>query len=137
MENFLDDGSVHTCDQCEHKFHTGCLRRRGEVKVKNYAHDNWFYSDRCEHVSTCIHKLTGMPISLGVDDLTWRLLKNGKDLVEYPILNKKSEMRHKNFQGFYTVVLEGKGEIVFVATIRAFEEVVEIPLVATRLKYCG
>ncbi|XP_031254888.1 increased DNA methylation 1-like [Pistacia vera] len=167
MENSVDDGIVHTCDQCEHKFHTGCLRSRGEVKVKNYAHDKWFCSDRCEHVSTCLHKLTRMPISLGVDDLTWRLLKNGKvlkenqrklneaidvmhecfepaqdpltgkDLVEDLILNNKSEMKHKNFQGFYTVVLEKKGEIVSVATVRVFEEVAEMPLVATRFKYRG
>ncbi|XP_031266204.1 increased DNA methylation 1-like [Pistacia vera] len=167
MENSVDDGIVHTCDQCEHKFHTGCLRRRGEVKVKNYAHDKWFYSDRCEHVSTCLHKLTRMPISLGIDDLTWRLLKNGKvlkenqrklneaidvmhecfepaqdpltgkDLVENLILNKKSEMKHKNFQGFHTIVLEKKGEIVSVATVRVFKEVAEMPLVATRFKYHG
>ncbi|XP_044508906.1 increased DNA methylation 1-like [Mangifera indica] len=164
-ENSVDDGVVRTCHQCEHKYHMGCLRKRGEVVAKNYAHDKWFCSNRCGHVFTSLNNLTGLPISLGVDDLTWRLLKNGmvlkenqrkikdaidvmhecfepaedplmgKDLVEDVILNNKSEMRHKNFEGFYTAVVEKKGEIVSVATVRVFEEVAEVPLVATKFQY--
>ncbi|KAJ0089295.1 hypothetical protein Patl1_32563 [Pistacia atlantica] len=166
-KNSLDDEILHTCDQCEHKFHMGCLRRRGEVKVKNFADDKWFCNDRCEHTFTCLHKLSRMPISLGVDNLTWRLLKynkgleenqrmlndaidvmhesfeqavdplTGKDLAEDVILNSKSEMKHKNFKGFYTAVVGKKGEIGSAATVRVFDEVAEIPLVATRFKYRG
>ncbi|XP_031247407.1 increased DNA methylation 1-like [Pistacia vera] len=126
MENFVDGGIVHTCDQCEHKFHIGCLRRRGEVKklLKNgkvLKENQRKLNEAIDVIHECFEPAQ--------DPLT------GKDLVEDLILNKKSEMRHKNFQGFYTAVLERKGEIVFVATIRAFEEVVEIPLVATRFKY--
>ncbi|XP_031251248.1 increased DNA methylation 1-like [Pistacia vera] len=143
MENFVDDEVLHTYYQC--------LRSRGEVKVKNYAPDKWFCSNRFEHIFTCLHKLSRTPISLGGDNLTWRLLKNGKvlkenqrklneaidvmhecfepavdpltgrDLALDVILNSKSKTKDKNFQGFYTFVLEKKGEIVSVATVECLK----------------
>ncbi|KAL5742144.1 hypothetical protein ACOSP7_028876 [Xanthoceras sorbifolium] len=172
-----DTGRV--CDQCAHKFHIGCLRRsRGIVKLKNFSQNKWFCSDRCEFVSSGLCDLLGKPFSLGVDNLSWRLLKSmesdhpdpnvssdsevlveiqsklnealdvmhecfesvkdpltGRDLVADVIFNRGSELKHLNFQGFYTMVLERKGEVISVATVRVFENIAEIPLVATKFQY--
>ncbi|XP_031252358.1 increased DNA methylation 1-like [Pistacia vera] len=65
------------CDQCQHNFHMGCLRKsRGTVKSKN-SQNKWFCSDRCERVSYHLHQLLGRLFPLGRDGLTCRMLKPG------------------------------------------------------------
>ncbi|KAJ4705318.1 increased DNA methylation 1-like [Melia azedarach] len=58
----------------------------------------------------------------------------GRDLVEDVIFNRRSEEKKLSYGGFYTVVLEMKGKIVSVATVRVYENVAEVPFVATRFK---
>ncbi|KAK4834670.1 hypothetical protein QYF36_026574 [Acer negundo] len=174
-EDSVNDETGRFCDQCMHIFHIGCLRKReGIVKLKNFAQNKWFCSNRCEHAFSGLHELIGKPISLGGDNITWRVLKSmestnassdsevlmeiqskldealdvmhecfesvkdpltGKDLVADVIFNRGSDKKHLNFQGFYTVVLEKEGEVISVATVRVFDSMAEIPLVATSFQY--
>ncbi|KAA0064445.1 increased DNA methylation 1-like [Cucumis melo var. makuwa] len=77
--------------------------------------------------------------ALGVMHKSFRPVKDPitkNDLIEDVFLSKRSESKRLNFEGFYTVVLERKNTVVSVATVRVYgDEVAEIPLVATRLKY--
>ncbi|KAG5615979.1 hypothetical protein H5410_015803 [Solanum commersonii] len=125
-----------------------------------------------------IHQLLAKPVMVGIDILTWTLLKYVKpddfdsdaakdefvletysklgvaldvmhecfepveepytrrDLMEYVIFNRWSELNRLNFQGFYTVLLERNDEVITVATVRIYgEKVAEVPLVATRFQY--
>ncbi|KAL5844702.1 hypothetical protein ACOSQ4_010660 [Xanthoceras sorbifolium] len=178
-EYSTDDDIVRICEQCEHKFHMGCIRKRtGVVKLKDYSQNKWFCSDRCANVSSSLNELLGRPFPMGVDNLTWTLLKSmeeelqdandsseiealvenksklnvalelmhecfepvkevltGKDLVEDVIFNRRSNLNRLNFRGFYTVLLEKNEEIISVATIRVYEKVAKLPLIATRLQY--
>ncbi|KAJ4701619.1 Zinc finger, PHD-type [Melia azedarach] len=76
-EHSTDDDIVRICGQCEHKFHMGCMKKsRGLVNLSNCAQSKWFCSDRCETISSSLQEILGKPFSLGVDNLTWRLLKS-------------------------------------------------------------
>jgi N-acetylglutamate synthase-like GNAT family acetyltransferase len=68
--NFIDDSFV-TCKQCEHKFHSGCLRSKKMVNK-----DRRFCGRKCECIFLGLRKLLGKPIPVGVDNLTWTLLKS-------------------------------------------------------------
>ncbi|XP_062165066.1 increased DNA methylation 1-like [Alnus glutinosa] len=68
--NFMDDSFV-TCKQCEHKFHIGCLKSKKMVNT-----DRWFCGRKCECIFLGLRKLLGKPIPVGVDNLTWTLLKS-------------------------------------------------------------
>ncbi|XP_038896680.1 increased DNA methylation 1-like [Benincasa hispida] len=78
-------------------------------------------------------------IALGVMHKSFRPVKDPitkSDLIEDVLLSRRSESKRLNFEGFYTVVLERKHTVITVATVRVYgDEVAEIPLVATRLKY--
>lgn len=58
-----------------------------------------------------------------------------RDLVQDIVLNRESNLRRLNFQGFYTVLLERNREVICVATVRIYGEVAEVPLVATMFRY--
>uniref|UniRef100_A0A0A0L0H9 PHD-type domain-containing protein n=1 Tax=Cucumis sativus TaxID=3659 RepID=A0A0A0L0H9_CUCSA len=77
--------------------------------------------------------------ALGVMHKSFRPVKDPitkNDLIEDVFLSKRSESKRLNFEGFYTAILERKNTVVTVATVRVYgDEVAEIPLVATRLKY--
>jgi N-acetylglutamate synthase-like GNAT family acetyltransferase len=60
-----------TCKQCEHKFHIGCLKSKETVNK-----DHWFCGRKCERIFLGLGKLLGKPIPVGVDNLTWTLLKS-------------------------------------------------------------
>ncbi|KAJ4959687.1 hypothetical protein NE237_019597 [Protea cynaroides] len=63
-------------------------------------------------------------------------LNTNGDLVEDLIFSKWSERNHRNFQGFYTVLLQQRDELICVATVRIHnEKVAEVPLIGTRLQY--
>ncbi|GAV66597.1 PHD domain-containing protein/Agenet domain-containing protein [Cephalotus follicularis] len=172
------ENRVLSCHQCEHKYHLGCLQNRVPNKLEYSPTDNWFCSKSCEEVCLGLRKLLGNPLPVGVDNLTWTLMKSvqfdnpeldasdiealtesysklhvaltvmhecfepvrepctGRDLVKDVIFSRGSELNRLNFRGFYTVLLERKEELISVATVRIYgEEVAEVPLVATRLKY--
>lgn len=178
-EHSVDD-VLRICGQCEHKFHVGCIEKSRAINLNNCSQNKWFCSDRCEVISSCLHEILDKPFQLGVDDLTWRLLKSmevrdhhgpstskemeealmenqsklsvaldvmhecfepikdvltERDLVEDVIFNRRSDLNRLNFQGFYTILLERNEEVISVATVRIYDKVSEVPLVATRMKH--
>ncbi|XP_061372005.1 increased DNA methylation 1-like [Gastrolobium bilobum] len=73
------DCSMLVCDQCEHKYHIGCLKTRGFTSnLENQPNKNWFCNDACENIFFSLQKLIGKPIPVGADNLTWILLKTPK-----------------------------------------------------------
>ncbi|RDX95820.1 Increased DNA methylation 1, partial [Mucuna pruriens] len=64
-------GHFLTCVQCEHK--CKCLKK-GAVDMSRYL-GSWFCGRDCEKIYEGLHKLLGEPISVGVDNLTWSLVK--------------------------------------------------------------
>ncbi|KAF5802600.1 putative histone acetyltransferase chromatin regulator PHD family [Helianthus annuus] len=71
------DSNILNCEQCERKYHVGCLKQKeGFSKLESYPQVNWFCSLRCEEIYLGINKLLGKPIPVGVDDLTWTILKH-------------------------------------------------------------
>ncbi|KAK9280503.1 hypothetical protein L1049_014195 [Liquidambar formosana] len=72
------DKSVLNCDQCEHRYHVGCLRKKGLVKLDSIPKGCWFCSRKCEKIFVGLQKLLGKPVAVGVDNLTWTLLKSTK-----------------------------------------------------------
>ncbi|KAK3231228.1 hypothetical protein Dsin_003109 [Dipteronia sinensis] len=76
-QHSTDDDMVRICDQCEHKFHMECIKKStGVVKLKDYSKNKWFCSDKCENVYSSLNELLGRSFPLGVDNLTWTLLKS-------------------------------------------------------------
>ncbi|XP_021909833.1 uncharacterized protein LOC110823704 [Carica papaya] len=71
---FKDD-IVVTCVQCQHKYHLGCLQRKGLPRLETCAKDHWFCGKSCEEVFLGLHRLLGEPIPVGADNLTWTLVK--------------------------------------------------------------
>ncbi|CAH1432520.1 unnamed protein product [Lactuca virosa] len=73
------DSNVLSCEQCERRYHIGCLKRKeGFLKLESYPQVNWFCTLRCEEIFMGINKLLGKPIPVGRDDLTWTILKHKK-----------------------------------------------------------
>lgn len=68
-----EDKHVVTCIQCEHKYHVRCLKT-GSADLSIYL-GNWFCGEDCEKIYEGLHKLLGEPVSVGVDNLTWTLVK--------------------------------------------------------------
>ncbi|KAF0908597.1 hypothetical protein E2562_026645 [Oryza meyeriana var. granulata] len=58
------------------------------------------------------------------------------DLTADIVFNTESELRRLDFQGFYVVGLEKRGELITVATLRVYgDKVAELPLVGTRFAH--
>ncbi|XVE55758.1 hypothetical protein DITRI_Ditri03aG0183400 [Diplodiscus trichospermus] len=73
---YSTDDSFRTCQQCERKFHVGCLRSKKSSHLKNYqTGKKWFCTHSCEKIFYGLQKLTGKPIPIG-NNLTWTLLKS-------------------------------------------------------------
>ncbi|KAL8115226.1 uncharacterized protein LOC141663839 isoform X1 [Apium graveolens] len=71
------DSSVINCDQCARQYHIGCLRMKGHV-LESYPKGYWFCNRKCEQISLGLQKLLGKPVQIGIDNLTWTLLKYTK-----------------------------------------------------------
>ncbi|OMP03564.1 hypothetical protein CCACVL1_02370 [Corchorus capsularis] len=57
----------------------------------------------------------------------------GRDLAEDVIFGRESKLKRVDFKGFHTVLLEKKGSLATVATVRVHDQkVAEMPLAATR-----
>lgn len=69
------DENVLTCDQCEHKYHVGCLRQRAVLTLEDSHKENWFCGERCEHIFLGLQKLLGKSFPVGEEDITCTLLK--------------------------------------------------------------
>ncbi|KAH7542719.1 hypothetical protein FEM48_Zijuj02G0104000 [Ziziphus jujuba var. spinosa] len=77
FQNDIDDaiGESVTCGQCEHNYHIRCLRNKCTVKLESFHKGNWFCSKECKKISSGLQKLLGKPTAVGVDNLTWSILK--------------------------------------------------------------
>ncbi|CAK7347425.1 unnamed protein product [Dovyalis caffra] len=72
-----EDACVLSCDQCELKYHIGCLRNKGVLKLERKdPKDSWFCSNKCEDIFLGLQKLLGKPVVVGPDNLTWTLWKS-------------------------------------------------------------
>ncbi|KAF8018805.1 hypothetical protein BT93_H3642 [Corymbia citriodora subsp. variegata] len=105
------DDHVLRCDQCERKYHIGCLRTRGVTELERDHKMNWFCSKTCEKASVGLSKLLEKPRRLGTDNLTWTLLKcvkpdhNGVNFLDteaaaenYARLNLALDVMHECFE---------------------------------------
>ncbi|MCL7040543.1 hypothetical protein MKW94_023990 [Papaver nudicaule] len=63
------------CDQCNHEFHAGCIKKRKSKKLDQ----KWFCSIRCEKIFASLHKLLRKSIPIGKENLSWTILKHKKD----------------------------------------------------------
>ncbi|CAK9181680.1 unnamed protein product, partial [Ilex paraguariensis] len=73
--DLITDNRVLKCDQCERQYHIDCLRRQGLVKLDGYPKGNWLCNVRCEQIFLGLRRLLGKPVAVGVDNLTWTLMK--------------------------------------------------------------
>ncbi|KAI3959876.1 hypothetical protein MKW92_013079 [Papaver armeniacum] len=67
------------CDQCNHEYHVGCVRKRGLDKLDTNLNSSWFCSIKCEKLFAGLHKLMGKSVPVGVDNLSWSILRPRKD----------------------------------------------------------
>ncbi|CAN4103076.1 unnamed protein product [Withania somnifera] len=74
-KDHFTDSSLLICFQCERKYHGRCVRNKGLQKLDYYPVGSWFCNKKCEQICLGIRELLRKPIMVGVDDLTWTLLK--------------------------------------------------------------
>ncbi|XP_048333889.2 uncharacterized protein LOC107406307 isoform X2 [Ziziphus jujuba] len=96
----------------------------------------------CETIAPDIDALTEnlnkLIVALGVLHECFEPVKEPhtrRDLVEDVVFSRESYLNRLNFKGFYTVILEKKGELITVGTVRVHGKVAEIPLIGTRFQY--
>ncbi|KAF5744495.1 hypothetical protein HS088_TW07G00067 [Tripterygium wilfordii] len=82
---------VISCTQCERKYHVGCVENRGNMSER-YLETSWFCSIKCEEISLGLYKLLGRPIPVGVNNLTWTILKFMRSGVDGPDASDCDEM---------------------------------------------
>uniref|UniRef100_A0A2N9HPP2 N-acetyltransferase domain-containing protein n=1 Tax=Fagus sylvatica TaxID=28930 RepID=A0A2N9HPP2_FAGSY len=86
--------------------HVGCVRNRDADKLKISPEENWFCCKKCEQISLGLHEILGKPIPLGMDNLTWTLLKpmtsDSQDIEDfteiYSKLNIALDVMHECFE---------------------------------------
>ncbi|CAI0400010.1 unnamed protein product [Linum tenue] len=73
-ESIIDEHMLN-CTQCEHKYHISCLRNKGIDELEHHPNRGWFCSRNCEEIFSSLSALLGKPIPVGVENLSWTLLK--------------------------------------------------------------
>ncbi|CAL9193155.1 unnamed protein product [Musa hybrid cultivar] len=63
------------CDQCERKYHVGCLRRRG-TNLKHCPTGNWFCSKKCSEIFLHLRNLLGKSNPTTKEGFSWILLRS-------------------------------------------------------------
>ncbi|PWA79385.1 Agenet-like domain-containing protein [Artemisia annua] len=87
----LDCNNILNCEQCERRYHVGCVKRREDfAKLDFYLEETWFCSLRCKEIYTGLHRLLGKSIPIGRDNLTWTLRRN--ETFEYSNCGADSDM---------------------------------------------
>ncbi|GLJ11266.1 hypothetical protein SUGI_0149860 [Cryptomeria japonica] len=71
--------TVLFCDQCECQYHVGCLYDQGMPKLDSCPKGNWFCSERCSMIFSQLRGLVGMVNPLGVEGLSWMLLRSTEE----------------------------------------------------------
>ncbi|XP_050213716.1 increased DNA methylation 1-like isoform X2 [Mercurialis annua] len=96
---------VMNCAQCETKYHIGCLTNgSAEVSSEKSTEENWFCSKKCDQIFAGLHELLGRPISVGMNNLTWTLLKannhkpDDSEIDNYSKLKIALDMVHECFE---------------------------------------
>ncbi|KAH0633275.1 hypothetical protein KY284_036061 [Solanum tuberosum] len=74
-KDHFTDSSLLICSQCDHKYHARCVRNKGLQKLDYYPVGSWFCNKRCEQICLGIRQLLAKPVMVGIDNLTWTLLK--------------------------------------------------------------
>ncbi|CAN0904029.1 Increased DNA methylation 1, partial [Linum grandiflorum] len=69
------DEHMLDCAQCEHKYHISCLRNKGIDDLEHHPKTNWFCSSNCKSISRSLTALLGKSIPVGVENLSWTMLK--------------------------------------------------------------
>ncbi|XP_058755893.1 uncharacterized protein LOC131629107 isoform X1 [Vicia villosa] len=69
-----EDGHFLKCIQCEHKYHVACLISRDTSQSRSYV-ESQFCGKDCETLYEGLQRMLREPVSVGVDDLTWTLVK--------------------------------------------------------------
>ncbi|KAL1197225.1 Increased DNA methylation 1 [Cardamine amara subsp. amara] len=65
------------CKQCELKYHPSCQRYDGAGDLLDtFLGERWFCSKDCEEIFVNLSELVGKPREVGVENLTWRLVKS-------------------------------------------------------------
>ncbi|KAI4316613.1 hypothetical protein L6164_024578 [Bauhinia variegata] len=72
------NNSFLVCDQCEHKYHIGCLKIKGLAELNEIENENWLCSRECENIFYGLQKLIGKPIPVAGQNLSLTLLKTMK-----------------------------------------------------------
>ncbi|WCJ18685.1 Acyl-CoA N-acyltransferase with RING/FYVE/PHD-type zinc finger protein [Euphorbia peplus] len=71
----FEDDTVLNCTQCQRKYHIRCIRNRGNTCLKRIPSGNWFCTNKCKEIYLGLNEILGKPISVGLENLTWTLLK--------------------------------------------------------------
>ncbi|PKU79632.1 uncharacterized protein LOC110107923 [Dendrobium catenatum] len=77
-EQFTDKTMLY-CDQCEHEYHVGCMRKRGWRSLKSCPTGNWFCSQSCSKIFLDLRKLVGISKPTAVEGLSCTILRSGRD----------------------------------------------------------
>ncbi|XP_030524326.1 uncharacterized protein LOC115736661 [Rhodamnia argentea] len=72
----VDDENALKCNQCERKYHLGCLRKKGATNLESYSKRDWYCSKNCKTIFLGLNKLLGKPIQVGMGNLTWTLSRS-------------------------------------------------------------
>ncbi|KAF3454904.1 hypothetical protein FNV43_RR05352 [Rhamnella rubrinervis] len=73
--DYISGESFVTCGQCGRNYHISCLKNKCTAKLEIYTKGNWFCSKDCEKIFSGLQKLLQEPTPVGVDNLTWSMLK--------------------------------------------------------------
>ncbi|KAL2336979.1 hypothetical protein Fmac_011425 [Flemingia macrophylla] len=140
-------GHFLTCTQCEHEYHLRCLKN-GAVDISRYR-GNWFCGKDCEKTYEGLHELLGKPISVGVGQLTWTLVKFidpdrcdiGSVKIDllaesYCKLNLALLVMHECFESLKDSFTNRDlvEDVIFNRWVYG-KKVAEVPLIGTRLQY--
>ncbi|XP_058080709.1 increased DNA methylation 1-like [Magnolia sinica] len=80
----FEERTIVYCDQCERRYHVGCLRERGVEGLESRPKGNWFCKEKCAEIFFHLQNFLGRSNPTGIKDLSWTILrsneKDGHDL---------------------------------------------------------
>ncbi|CAN0905697.1 Increased DNA methylation 1 [Linum grandiflorum] len=157
-----------SCDHCQLKFHGGCLRKEGFFSERSQKQNwfcsvecGTVFSGLEELVGKPISvgedDLTWTLLRSSEEESSETTAKlnsaidvlhecfepfkdefSGTDMVEDLTFSKKSDLQRLNFQRFYTIVIQRRGEVMSSANVRILGKMMaEMPLIGTRFRYRG
>ncbi|XP_020579575.1 uncharacterized protein LOC110024132 [Phalaenopsis equestris] len=77
-EKFSDKTMLY-CDQCEHEYHVGCMRKGGWKNLQSCPTGNWFCSASCSKIFFGLRRLIGKSKPTAVEGLSCTILRSGRD----------------------------------------------------------